>query len=594
MSDLPAKNFSPSILRVGDLTGDSKSSSLAPRRSDSASASARGGDIPARASLVVTAPPTLTFGKVVGFLFVIAGVVLAIVPIETWVRWVGWISPQWTTENYRWITAGALWVAGLLFLPSRAIAVVITSVFFAATAYGMDRLLNGRASGWLTHSLGSGSHRYVLAICAASFGYWVQAGSSGTMSLRGLFGLALTLLAAFGTIHGWYDWSPIAERLGPGMIKTIKEWGEECTWATVLVLTALGVSSSRTRPIHFLIALLLGALAYRCVLDGYFRLHTFPGLAHDGSMVSCESMSYSNVDLWRWIVAAELTLLAAILLHLAAGVGGLSMAVAMGWMLAALSLYDSVGSMSLLRSLSDAATGTAQTRVDPLANLGVPLAPTPNSRVRAPGTAIGQPSNRVIVPINEAQPPMARGPVFDASARQALVREIAPMGWMFLTAVLAGLIAVSGFNLLADHGNYRNLLNSTLWFVFGIALTSLLWVWPRDADRSWEAWFASWRMSRYHVHTIWLMFLGTMAMASMFSMAKNNRASTWVQLGAAAAFVGTAASLATIAMLIYFGGFSPLPPWIYVVVAVVQSSLGWILLTSLSFASTPSPRRTTA
>ncbi len=599
MSDVPAKNFGPSILRVGDMGADSKPSSFAPRRQESAFASTptRGFDLSARASLVVTAPPTLTVGKIFGFLFLLAGVLLATISFETWGRWVGWIPAQfswipapWTTDSGRWITVAVLAVTGLLFLPSRAISVVVSSVFFAVTAYGADRLLSNRASGWIIGYLGAGAPRSVLAIGSLVFGYWTQVGSSGALNLRGIFGLALTLLAAFGTIHGWYDWSPIAERLGPGVIKILKEWGQECTWATVLVLTALGVSSSRTRPIHFLIAVLLGALAYHCVREGYYELHTFPDLSKGGKLVSCESMSYANVARWRWIAASEMTLLAAILLHLAAGVGGLSMAVAVGWMLTALAIYHSVGNMALIRTATDA---FGSSRVDPLANMGIPTGPALPKPGSESKTANGRANVMVIPPQGPVKTITVPSSSFDFSTRQALVREVAPMAWMFLTAVFAGLIAVSGFNLLSDHGGYRSFFNSALWFGFGIALTALLWVWPRDPDRSWEAWLASGRMSRYHSHMIWLIFLGTMAVGSMFSMAKQGRASTWVHVGAAAAFVGTAASLATIAMLIYFGGFSPLPSWVYVVVAVVQSSLGWMLLTNHSFARLPSQRRIT-
>lgn len=590
MSDLPAKNFSPPILRVADLPSESKVSAFAPRHSDSLSTSARGAELRVRPSMVVVPPQPLTFKKFVGFLILSVGVILAAMPYETWTWLVGGLPAAYTTEMYRWIAVGIFAVAGLLFIPSRAISVVATSAMFAVTGYAADRLLHHRASDWMAGQFGPGSARYILAIASLFFGFWIQAGSRVQVSLRGLLGLGLTLLAAFGTIYGWYDWSPVAERLGPGVVKVLKEWGRECTWATVLVLTALGVSSSRTRPIHFLIAILLGALAYYCVREGYSQVHTYPELSTTGKMISVESLSYSNVDLWRWIVAAELALLAMILLHLAAGVGGLSMAMALGWMISGMAIYHSLGSMSLVRSISDVAASSGQRRVDPLANMGMPVGQAAPPRAGDSNLRTGRWPVPASPPEVGEQNVASRGFVFDTSARQALIREITPMALMFLTAVLAGLLAVAGFNLLSDHGAYRCLVHSALWFGFGIGLTALLWVWPRDPDRSWEAWCASWRMSRYHAHSIWLLFVGTMALASMFAMTRERRASTWVHLGAAASFVGTAASLATLAILIYFGGFSPLPAWVYIVVAVIQSSMGWILLTNLSFAKVGSPR----
>ena len=586
MSDLPAKNFSPPILRVADLPSESKVPAYAPHPSDSIGLSGRGSDPRVRPSLVVVPQQPLTLRKLVGFFILALGVILAAMPYEAWLQLVGGLPAAYTTEMYRWIAVGVLGAAGLLFIPSRAVSVVVMSALFAVTAYAADRLLHHRASGWLNIQFGTGFARYILAVGALLFGYWIQTWSRTPMSVRGVLGLGLTLLAAFGTLYGWYDWSPVAERLGPGVINVLKEWGRECTWATVLVLTALGVSSSRTRPIHFLIAILLGALAYYCVREGYSHVHTYPELSTTGKVISVESLSYSNVDLWRWIVAAELTLLAMILLHLASGVGGLSMAMALGWMIGGMAIYHSLGSMSLVRSISDAASGAGQRRIDPLANMGIPVDPTA-PRASIPDLKTG----RWPVPAAPRETGAGPGFQFDPSVRQALIREAAPMVLMFLTAVLAGVLAVAGFNLVSDHSAFRSLVNSALWFGFGIGLTALLWVWPRDPDRSWEAWFASWRMSRYHAHTIWLLFVGTMALASVFSMTRERRASTWVHLGAAAAFVGTAASLATLAILIYFGGFAPLPSWIYIVVAMIQSSIGWILLTNLSFAKLGPPKR---
>lgn len=582
MSDVPAKNFGPSILRVSELSAETKPGTASSHRPQNASAR-RDSEYGIRPSLVVNGSPTVTVGRIVGFLILLAGVILATIPIDAWARLVGWAWPAGITENHRWITVGAIAFLGLLFLPTRAIGVVINSVLFAVTIGAADRLLNDRASAWINAYLGVGATRYVMAVGSLFFGYWTQAGSSGAPNVRGILGLGLTLLAAFGTIRGWYDWSPIAERLGPGVIKILKDWGKECTWATVLVITALGVSSSRTRPIHFLIAILLGALAYQCVREGYYQLHTFPDLSKGGNLISCESMSYANVERWRWIAAAELTVLAAILLHLAAGIGGLSIAAALGWMLSALAIYHSVGSISLLQSYKDVAHATNSAPVDPLANMGIPAA---QGRGQLPR----------ILPArnNSSSPGLPEYQLDPTTARLVVIREAAPMAWMFFTALLAGLIAVSGFNMLSDHEAARSVLNSLLWFAFGIALTTLLWVWPRDPNQSWEAWIASWRISRYHTQTIWLMFLATMAVASTISMSRQKRASTWVQIGAAAAFLGTFATLTAIAILTKFGGFPPLPPWVYIVVVVIQSSLGWILVSSLSFIRSSSPRRFTA
>lgn len=588
-------------------------------------------------------PAILIFGMAI----LMIGVVLATLPIRTWTNLVLTLSTgtavaeptegatgtltlpdplpafvrHLSSETGRWMASGLLVIAALSVLRARAFAVIVTGALFALTVFSCDSLLAGRFSRVATAWLGAGSPRYVLAILAAAFGYLVHASPANSkISIRGIIGLLIVAVAGFGTMHNWYDWTPLASRIGPTASQLLSEWTDECTWATVLILTAIGVASSRTRPVHLLIAFMLIALAWHCVSSGLVQVRTFPELAVQDYVPTVEDVNYRNVEAWRWVVAVELAVLAAVLLHLSLGMGALNVAFAFTWMIAGLGIYGAVGNMSLLRTASEGFTVTRSTGMqstqasqDPLANWGLPIgpapqptaAPTPTQRLRpnpnepvndepAPrgedstvgGTAarntsaVARPSG---TPDVTGELDEARMRALASIQRPATVREITPLVWMFLTAALAGLIAVTGVSMMTSSRSLRRFAFCVLWVSLGIAGTLLWSVWPKGSE-TWLGWLAAWRYSQHHTSAIWLTFLGSAAIFGFWALRHDSNLATWVHASAAAVLLATCLTLGGVAILIYWGGFPALPTWVYIVIAAGQSSLMWALLMHQSLA----------
>ncbi len=636
MSDIPAKESGTGYLRVASDTKPSHDAEL-----DFAAPPVGERSAPAhRASMTILHGPGEEPGAgprpmvlIVGLMLLFTGTVLATLPIETWKGAVTFLlqgtssttddaapSPPdatldtlssplryLTTETSRWIVSGLLIVAALSVLRARAFAVIVTGGLFALTAFSCDELLAGRLSRFVSTWFGEGSPRYVLPLVSAAFGYLVHASpANAKISVRGIIGLLIVAVAGFGTIHNWYDWSPMASRIGPTASELLSEWTEECTWATVLILTAIGVASSRTRPIHLLIALMLLALAYHCVSSGLSQMRAFPELAVHDYVPTVEDINYRNVEAWRWVVAVELALLAAILLHLSLGMGALNLAFATTWMIAGMAIYGAVGNMSLLRTFSEgySASRTAempgaagQPRTgDPLANWGLPIGPpqtqssqqtqTTPPRV-APPTTSGAPatSSTPSAPSTLASQDLdaARMRAMASIQRPATIREITPLFWMFFTAALAGLIAVTGVSMMTSSRALRRLALCVLWVSLGIAGTMLWNVWPKGSE-TWLGWLAAWRYSQHHTSAIWLTFLGSGAIFGFWALRHDANLATWVHASAAAILMGTCLTLGAVAILIYWGGFPNLPTWVYIAIAAGQSSLMWALLMHQCFA----------
>src|SRR6185436_7093000 len=96
---------------------------------------------------------------------------------------------------------------------------------------------------------------------------------------------------------------------------------------------------------------------------------------------------------------------------------------------------------------------------------------------------------------------------------------------------------------------------------------------------NWKGWLSDWGVQR-PLKTQAAVFIAVLfgAISGTFALARGSRASTWRSVSIATIVIGTLASLGAVAVLIYSGGFSPLPTWTYVAIAVGQSWLAWVLL----------------
>jgi hypothetical protein len=162
---------------------------------------------------------------------------------------------------------------------------------------------------------------------------------------------------------------------------------------------------------------------------------------------------------------------------------------------------------------------------------------------------------------------------------------------MYLTAILAAVIGVSGLQSLWPGAGYRRSVTIALWVGLAVSLTALWQSQPKEAGQSWLSWLSDWSQSHYKLHVVWLMFLGTMAVAGAWALRRDSRARTWLHASVVCAFLGTAVTLVGLAMLSRFGGVEPMQEvWKYGAIAAGQSSIAWILLMYLNL----SPRETSA
>lgn len=619
----------PGIPRTGTGTTGAVSPRLTIRRVDHQAAYSKA-DSPPRPGLVLF-----------GLVLLLAGVALAMLPQKTWTDFVhsivagpvltggmasgdgvgapsaaapdavapGAAAPVSPIVEFiardatRWVASGLVIIAALSMLRARALAVIVTAAMFLATVYCCDELLNWKWSrafdGWLTE----GSAKYVAVFLASVFGYLVHSrGESAGLSFRGLAALLIVVAASVGIVGGWYDFSGVAPRIGPSVARLANEWGDECTWAAVLVLTAIGVASSRTKPVHFLIAVMLGALAWHCIESGLVEFKSFPRLETiDGSVPVVEDRSLRNVELWRWVVAAELVLLSLVLLHLSLGMGALNTAFGLAWMFVGLSVYQSVGSLSLVRTVRDgvaasatiSGAGSAAGQSAPLFNWGLPLGA--GAAASRPSPAGGASESRTAFSAageTNAKTAAASNPELEAARQQAIrsvqrlatVREVAPFAWMFLTAILAGLISVTGVSMMTGSAAVRLGVLCGLWLLLGIGATTLFLTWSQTTE-TWIGWLANLRYSRHHTAAVWLAFIASAAVMGFWALRRDADLGAWVHASAAAMLLGTCLSLGATAILIYFGGFPNLPTWVYVAVAAGQSSLMWVLLLEQNFTA---------
>lgn len=537
--------------------------------------------------------PLLAF---VGLLLLVIGVALGTISHPTWITIVTLgqgVTPAaadqvpasrlaekpWTSPSAKWIASIVLGLLGLSCQRGRALSVVVTAAQFAITAYTCDLLIDGKLRWLATTAFGNASLPFVLPIVSAVFGYIVHAGlTKEGASARGTVGLLIVAAAALGTVHGWFNWTPLIDRLAIGAAEVLNEWGAESTWATVLILTAIGVASSRTKPVYFLVALILGCLAWYCISSGMTEIRSFPSLATGDRIPSVEHISYKNVDAWHWVVAGELVVLAIVLAHMSLGMGILNIAFALLWMFGGLTFYNSVSNMSLVRALSEGAAIGVQQRgmtptapADPLAGFGLPVENSPTGA--QPSTARSSESFAM---------PDAQREAMQRMQRPIQVREITPLVWMFSTAVLAGIFAVAGIALMTPNETVRIGSLCAVWLTCGVLGTALYFLWPRGSA-TFEGWLAAFRYSRYHTGVYWTAFFASAGITGIWALRPTASTAAWVHASAAAVLLGTCLSLGAAAILIAFGNFPKLPAWVYIVLTIGQSSLMWALLMQHSY-----------
>ncbi len=543
------------------------------------------------------------WGPAVGFLLVLAGVILAVASGERWTSLTGWAGEPWTSDACRWLLSGILMIGGVSFLSAKPIAVLFTSAIILLAVHCVDLLVAGRLTAIIETVADAGAGPRLMVIAAVALGYLTHMFGGPTTSARGAVALAFIGFAGVGVIHDWYERGllAVAPSLGTDATDFVGQWGDECTWAVALILAAIGVALSRGRLVHFLAALMLAAIAYYCIQSGRTVIVSFPG--SEIAIPDIETVGLANVTRWRWVAAGELMLLGLILLHLSLGVGGLNLVFAFAWMFAGLAAYDEVGKLSLARLVSQGvaqhqASQTQRVSTNPMGMWGLPL--TDPSSGQARQADVGRSSSQAavgrIAPESASRarpdgPASVRAGAQELAETELLVSGVAPVVWIYLTALLAGVIGVTGIRMLLESNVHRALLLMALWFVVGLGSAWLAMHWPRDAGQSWVQWLAAFGTTRYHGHLIWLVFVACMAVAGLWALWLSRSASPWIHASVYCIFLGTILSLVAVAGLIRYGGFPRLPVWTYIALAAGQSSQAWVLMMHVSLSGEKVPRK---
>lgn len=482
--------------------------------------------------------------------------------------WQGWlVANNWS----RFVIGGLILLLGTWALKSSPVLFLVTASLLLITAYCIEGLLHtGVAPLW-------------IVIGALVLAYFIHCSPrTAPPSIRGMIGFALISLSCYGMAHDWFDWAKIDARLGGHAKQFFVTWGVEAQWATVLVLTALGVSMSRRRPVHFLNAVMLGVLAYYCVSQGFEKVATFPELARNGVVPTVTHDSFRNVEMWRWVLSGELVLLGLVLLHLALGVGGLTIMFGVAWIVIALQADKAVGRMQITRALGQFVANTASRPVPqerPLDGMGLPVTPAPGIKTDGELTVREGDLNAMEAQRVEHDHGQQVIVIDEATAR---VGGVVPIAWVYLTSILGGVLIACGLRMTTESPAMKQWVTIGLWFGFGAGVAWLATVWPMNPERSWQSWMATWGLSRYHVYAILLSALGAAAFTASWALRESSRYETWARSCIGAVFCGTVLSLGAVGLLIRYGGFSPLPVWSYAVIAAGQSSLMWVLLMHLS------------
>lgn len=526
--------------------------------------------------------PALGAGRVLcGAILLVLGGLLAVLPQELWVKWLSTTHPLLREQAARWIAVGLVAIFGLIVARVQLLHFLSSAALLILALHCIDKLLGDRLTTILEALLPQGIMAWqCFFIFCLLLACLLHAGRPGSaLHSRSIVGCALVAVAALAAVKGWYQLEKVTPYLGAPATEFAMRWKQETIWFIMLILVAIGLSFCRIPLAHFLNALVLLALAVHVVNTGYVELRQFPGLsAAAGTPIAIEESSYKNVESYQWAIASTLVLISAFYLYLSMGTGGLCIAFAVAWLAGGLAISQVVGTMSVVRGGYDALGGKSSFNV--LGNMGLPTDPAYRfSR---------EDLNRPVVA------PQERDAVTLEIIREVSIREVTPFLWILLTALFAGIVAATGFRILMPDPVHRYWLGLAVMMVFGVSLVLLVMVWPKNPAQSWTNWLAAFKLSRYHAHAIWVVFLGAMGIAAAFAMQPGSNAAFWINLSIGFIFVGTMATLFAAAILIHFGNFPKLPAWTYLVIAVAQSSLAWVLMMHGShFPRTPRARAIT-
>lgn len=438
---------------------------------------------------------------------------------------------------------------------------------------------------------------HCMALPAVGLAYLIQAGPNpAAITIRGIFGFGFVAVSLLGLVLGVFflpRWGGHADAIaaqisqsGPAYLWAqpaqatpvyflsaafVDQWKDVVLWGAVLLTASIGAVVCRDKLLRFLSACLFSTLAVLLFKSAHIEWNFFPGLGVN--VPPQPDWSYSNIQIWQWLILAELVIVAAVLIYKSVGAGGLTVAIALVWLCCSLHVDTYAGRLTAYRMFSPAAADfvSAQSR------------PQEADEGYDKATARG---------LSKATGPISSGLHMEVASAD-IAGAAAPLGWFYLTCFSIGIIVVSGLRMLIRCPEARTWVMCLLWLVFAVFGAYLYWHWPSSGKLDLQGVVMTLTTHPIHRKVALALAVGAAAFFGTWALRWNSRYHTWLYTAATAVFIATLLSFIALAVMIRWGGFGALPVQSYIVLAVGQSALMWVLLLHANFVH-PEPAAATA
>lgn len=428
---------------------------------------------------------------------------------------------------------------------------------------------------------------HCIAMPAVGLAYLIEAGPKPAgITIRGVLGFGFVLVALVGLVLGFfflprwggsgeviaksiqnhgpsYLWSEPAEATSVWMLSArfVDQWKDVVMWGAALLAASIGAVLCKDKLLRFLSACMITTVAVLLFKSAYVHWHYFPTLGEN--IAPQPQWSLGNIELWQWLALAELVIVTAVLVYKSIGAGGLTVAVALLWLCCGLHVDTYAGRLVSVRVLSPVA---AQ-------KLSSTTSPTMSAELHKRASSNHGPSGGLIFGGNRAQ--LTSADIAGAAA---------PLGWFYLTCFLIGIITAGGLRMLIRSRDARTWVMCGLWLLFAVLAAYVYWHWPRAKYADSAEWLVT-TLTSHPIHRMLALALaaGGAAFFGTWSLRWNSRYHTWLYAAATAIFISTVLSFVALAVMIRWGGFPALPVVTYIVLAVGQSALMWVLLLHANF-----------
>ncbi|HPF37457.1 MAG TPA: hypothetical protein P5081_18145 [Phycisphaerae bacterium] len=435
---------------------------------------------------------------------------------------------------------------------------------------------------------------HCLTLPGFALGYLIEAGARPTnITIRGLIGFAFVLASIVGLALGVFylpRWGAESATISDSIAKHgpqylwgepagatsvyflseafVKQWTDVALWGAALLTASIGAVLCRDKLLRFLSACLIVTLTILLFKSAYVKWIAFPMLGPD--VPAQPKWSYTNIEIWQWVALVELVIVAAVLIYKSIGAGGLTVAVALVWLCCCMQVDTFAWRINTARVLSSA---SAQQISKPQI---LPTDPAPGAEPQHHAGMLG-----------------ADVRMTEAEMKSVAAGLGAPLGWFYLTMILSGVMIAAGLRMMITCKSARTLVMCMLWVGFCALAALVVWRWPTSEAFDPAKLMAA--ISTHAVHRTLALCLsaGAAALFGTWALRWDSRYHTWLYTAATSVFISTLLSFIALAVMIRWGGFGKLPVASYIILAVGQSALMWVLLLHANFVQ-PEPATVTA